>query len=530
MQSGTRLFTLNRRAFLGASAALALPGTGWAQTSSEKHLRFGVAVLPTSCDPHFHALDANIGPLAQIYDYLVNQDETGELRPQLAESWQTINDNLWEFTLRKNVVFHNGSPFTAADVIASFERVPNVENSPGSFNIHLGAIAGIKAVDDHTIHIETRQPAAFLLRQICHISIISKEFAKSPTADFNSGVAAIGTGPYRLSSYVPGDVFRCEAFEKWWGGDVPWQAVTMRQIPADAARASALLAGDVDIIEQVPYASLEALRRESAIDIAVSPPSHSHYIALDVEREESPFARGPKGENPLRDVRVRRALSLSIDRKALVDRMLNGNGEPLAQYASSWNEGSDAAIGAPKFDPEAARALLAEAGYESGLSLTLHGTSGWLPQDQILLQAIVQFWRRVGIEANLETLPVATYLPRATRREFSMIYGATGGTYAALHLRQLIMSRDLERGQGTVNRLLYSNPEVDEAISEAYVTLDLDARNQLLSKAIRTALEDCVQIPVLSSSSLYAMRRDVTSYRPSGSLRTSALYADPVGS
>lgn len=527
-QSSALSDPLGRRGVLALGCAL-VAGYGALASANARSLRFGMAVVPTSSDPHFHNLAANNGPLSQIYEPLVLENEVGELEPRLARSWRLLTPTTWEFELRHGVRFHDGTPFTARDVVESFARVPTVQNSPGLMTIYLSAVDRVVAVDDHHLRIETRGPAPFLLRQLANVMIVKAAAKATSTADFNSGAAAIGTGPYRFSRYAPGEVFECVANDGWWGGAVPWHQVSMRQISAGSARTAALLAGDVDIIEHIPFANLGVLARDPEVRIFSSRPSTTYYLALDTIREESPFARAANGSNPLRDVRVRRALSLAIDRAALVERVLDGKGIAAGQFASPGLEGSDPSIGEPSFDAQQARALLVEAGVAEGFSLTLHGTQGWIPQDHAVLQAIVQFWRRIGIHAELETLPVATYLARATRREFSAIFGGTGGSYAGHHLRQMVMTRNMERGEGTVNRFLYSNPSVDAAMQKAFTTMETDARNRLLGEAARLALADHAMLPIVFVGSQWASRKSVATYRAHIVSRTVAMLAEPAG-
>ena len=526
-QSSASLLRLSRRSALACGFALVVGHRAQASANA-RLLRVGMAVVPTSCDPHFHNLAANLGPLSQIYEALVFENEVGELEPRLARSWRLLTPTTWEFELRQGVRFHDGAPFVARDVVESFMRVPTVPNSPGLLTIYLGAVEKVVAVDDHRLRIETRGPAPFLLRQLAQVMIVKAAAAASTTSDFNAGTAAIGTGPYRFSRYSPGEIFECVANGSWWGGTVPWHQVSMRQISAGSARTAALLAGDVDLIEQIPFANLGVLARAPEIGLFPSRPATTYYLALDTIRDESPFARAANGGNPLRDVRIRRALSLAIDRRALVERVLDGNGIAAGQFAAPGLEGSDPSIGEPAFDAQQARALLAEAGVSEGFSLTLHGTQGWIPQDHAVLQAIVQFWRRIGIHAELETLPVAAYLARATRREFSVIFGGTGGTYAGHHMRQMIMTRNMERGEGTVNRFLYSNPRVDAAMHEAFTTMDTGARNRLLGQAARLALTDHAMLPIVFVGNHWASRSSIATYRAHVASRTMAMLAKPA--
>ena len=290
-------------------AALALCTAATAQ-----ELRLGVAAEPTSMDPHFHNLTPNNSMLSHIFEYLVDQDERQRLRPALAESWKAIDDTTWEFKLRRNVKFHDGTPFTADDVIFSFERAPNVEGSPSSFGIYAKGKTLTK-VDDHTVHIKTAAPYPLMPNDVSQIFIISKKHATgAKTPDFNSGKAAVGTGPFKYVEYTPGNRIVMQRNESYWGTKPQWARVVFRGIKSDPSRVAALLAGDVDLIDEVPATDMERLKKDPKLTIAQTVSNRIIYLHLDHFRDDSPFVKAKDGgaiKNPLRDRRVRTAISKS---------------------------------------------------------------------------------------------------------------------------------------------------------------------------------------------------------------------------
>ncbi|HVJ24823.1 MAG TPA: ABC transporter substrate-binding protein, partial [Burkholderiales bacterium] len=245
--------------------ALALAFVG---VASAQELRVGLANEPTAMDPHYHNLSPNNSLLNHIFERLVGQDERQRLTPELAESWKTLDPNTWEIKLRRNVRFHDGSPFTADDVLFSFERAPNVENSPSSFGIYVKGKTLTK-VDDYTIHIKTASPYPLMPNDLSTIYIISKKNATgAKTPDYNSGKAAVGTGPYRFVEYAPGNRIVMQRFDQYWGPKPVWQRVTFRPIKSDPSRVAALLAGDVDFIEEVPATDMERLKKDPKVTVA----------------------------------------------------------------------------------------------------------------------------------------------------------------------------------------------------------------------------------------------------------------------
>src|ERR1041385_9040383 len=209
------------------------------------NLAIGIGADVTAIDPHYHNVTPNNNVAAHIFDYLVLRDERQRTVPGLALSWGTIDPVTWEFKLRHGVKFHDGSEFTAADVVASIERVPTVPNSPSPFTAYTKQIKEMIVVDPLTLRFRTAAPYPLMPSDMTQVAIISKSAAKASTEDFNSGKASIGTGPYRLLRYAKGDRIELSRFDGYWGGKTPWEKVTLRLLPSDAPRVAALLAGDV---------------------------------------------------------------------------------------------------------------------------------------------------------------------------------------------------------------------------------------------------------------------------------------------
>lgn len=516
--------SMKRRSLLTSILMATMPYGLMAQTRPE--LRFGLSTLPTSMDPHFHNLQANLGPQRQLFEPLLAEDENARLIPCLAESWRLVAEDIWEFDLRRDVRFHDGTPFNAQDVAFSMERIPKVPNSPGLYTTYLSSVRRVEVMDTHRLRIHTPGPAPFLLRQLPLLCILSASLhADAATADFNNGKLAIGTGPYRFGSFVPGQRMEVLPYDGWWGGTPAWGKVSMRQIPNGSGRIAALLSNDLDLIEAVPFADLASLRENPQIGIFAAKPSSLYYIALDSQRDVSPQVQGP---NALKDVRVRQALSLAIDRKAIVQRIMDGQAEAANQFAPAWADGFDASLPELAYDPARARALLADAGFANGFTMKLHGTQGWVAQDGRVLQAIAQYWTRIGVRTEVETFPVANYLQRATQREFSAFFGSSGGSFAAHHMRGLLSTRDPAQGNGTLNRLLYSNKTVDEAIAAAYRTVDDKARNAFLAEASRAALQDAAVLPIILATSQWAGRKSFVSYKAPVNSHSNASLAVPA--
>src|SRR5664279_5311487 len=311
---------------LAAAAACA------AASAQGADLSIGLAADVTAIDPHYHNVTPNNNVAAHLFGFLVQRNEKSQLEPSLATEWKTVDPLTWEFNLRRGVKFHDGSDFTAADVVASIERVPTVPNSPSPFTAYSKQIKEIVVVDPYTIRFKTATPYPLMPSDMTQISIISKSAAKATTEEFNSGKAAIGTGPYKLVKYAKGDRIELARNDAYWGGKTPWAHVTLRLLPQDASRVAALLAGDVQVIEAVPTADAARLKADKRLGVYRTVADRLIYLHMDSDRDVSPFvtdkAGNPLPNNPLKNARVRLALSKAMNRNAIVEKVMEGEAIP----------------------------------------------------------------------------------------------------------------------------------------------------------------------------------------------------------
>lgn len=406
-----------RIAFCAALAAAALPAFG--QT-----LRVAVSSPVTSIDPHYHNLAPNISLSSQIFGRLVEMDAHAHLVPGLATSWKIIAPDTWEFKLRATK-FQNGDEFSPADVLFTFDRIPKVLNSPGNFAAYTKPVVSIEVVDPHTIRLHTKGVFPLLPTYMAQFFIVNRKAGEGmATEDYNSGKAAIGTGPFRFVSYKPGDRVELERYDGYWGDKPAWQHVDYRFIANDASRTAALLAGDVDFIDFVPTEDLEKLRKEPKVKLWEQLGLRLIFLGLDQSRDgPSPFVFGPNGEkldrNPLKDRRVRLALSLAINRQAIVDRVMEGAAVPSGQYLPPGVYSHVPDLSAPPYDPNQAKKLLADAGYPKGLRIALHGPNDRYVNDARIIQAIGQMWTRIGVQTEVDPLPWSSFVGQANKQAFS---------------------------------------------------------------------------------------------------------------
>jgi peptide/nickel transport system substrate-binding protein len=477
-------------------------------------LTMAVGAPVTSLDPHFHQLSPNNAVAGMIFDRLINTDAQSRMVPGLAESWTPIAPDLWEFRLRQGVRFHNGNPFTAEDVAFTFQRVPNVPNSPSSFAAFVRPIRGVEIVDSHTLRISTHGPYPLLAQDLTNVYILDRETHQNATTEqFNNGQAAIGTGPFRMVSHRMGDRIEFERNDAYFGERAAFQRVNYRMITNDSARTAALLAGDVEFIDQVPTADLARLRSDARIAMSETVGLRLIFLGFDhLRADASPFVTDNEGrpipQNPLRDLRVRRALSLAIDREAIASRVMEGAATPSGQFFPPGVFSHVPDLPAPRADAEQARRLLAEAGFPQGFRLTLHGPNDRYPNDARVVQAIGQMWTRLGVRTAVEAQPWTTFVARAGRAEFSAFLIGWGSNPEGSHpLRNLIATPNRDRGWGASNRGRYSNAEIDARLEAALGELDTARRERMLIEAQRMAFEDVAIVPLYIQTNVWAMRR-----------------------
>ncbi|MGB7300463.1 MAG: ABC transporter substrate-binding protein [Burkholderiaceae bacterium] len=492
-----------------------------AATAQAETITIGLSSEATSIDPHFHNLTPNSQIGRHIFDGLINQGSKQELIPALAESWKPIDPLTWEFKLRQGVKFHDGSDFNADDVVCSFERVPNVPNSPGSFALYSKGKT-VEKVDDYTVRIKTAKPYPLMGNDVSTIMIVSDtKGCPSTTAQFNSGEAAVGTGPWKFAEYVPADRIVLDRNDSYWGKKPEFSRVVFKPIKSAPARLAALLAGDVDMINAVPTTDVKSVKKNSKLTVSEGISNRVIYIHMDQFREDSPFITGNDGKpikNPLLNTKVRQALSMAINRPAIVERVMEGQAIAAGQLLPQGFFGVSDKLKPVEFDLKKAKALLAEAGYPDGWKMTIHGPNDRYINDAKIVEALAQMFTRLGIETQVETLPRSVFFKRASSGgkdnlpEFSLYlagWGAGSGE-ASSPLRSLIATYDKSKGMGTANRGRHSDPEIDKLIVAALANVNDDERAALLAHATELAIDKAAIIPLHYQVNAWASKKGLT--------------------
>ena len=513
-----RGFLLTGGAVLSGGLFTAMPADAQeagAQQDRAAEISIGVASAVTSIDPHFHNLSSNFNIDLNLFDRLIHMDERQHPQPGLATAWKTISDTTWEFTLRPGVVFHDGTPFGAEDVVASIRRVAWVPNSPGSFLVYTRSITGMEVVDDHTIRFRTEGPTPLLPVDLSSIHITPRALENAPTAAFNSGAATIGTGPYSFVEYVPNNRVVLRRKDRYWGPKPAWEKATIRIIPINASRVAALLAGDVQAIDSVPPSDAPRLRQNAQLSVISTRSNAVQFLHLDSFRAQTPGVTARNGSslprNPLQDLRVRKAISHAINRDALVRNIMEGAAAPAGQLLADGFFGVSPRLTPDSYDPTAAKKLLAEAGYADGFAMTLHAPNDRYINGAKVAQAVGQMLGRIGIETKVETPPWSVFIAQASAPNYNysaFLIGNSATTgEASFPLRSQVGTVDFKTGMGSSNRARYSNPKVDEVLAEAMRTVDDAKRESLLQQVAEISMADQAVVPLLYPDNVYALRK-----------------------
>ena len=497
-------------------AALLAAGLLVGQAAQAATLTIGMQGDPTSLDPQFFNSTANDSYARDVYDHLVDTDATGAIIADLATRWRIVDATTWEFTLRPGVTFSDGTKLTADDVVFSMKRGCCIPNSPYSLGTYLRGKT-FTAIDAETVRVTTTAPAPTMLEDLARIAIVSAKSGDRSTAEYNAGHGSPGTGPYRLVDRVPGDRVVLEARTDWWGGKPAWDKVLLRAIPSDGPRVAGLLTGELDLIDAVPPTDAARIANTASTRLDKSASNRMVHLRMDIIRDQTPDVRAADGsallDNPLRKLAVRQALSQSISRQALVDRIMDGLAVPASQFAAPGTPEYNPDLQVLPYDPAAAKAKLAAAGYPNGFRMILHGPNDRLVNDAKIVEAVAQMFSRIGVHTDVDTVPSSVFFPRTLRNDYS-IYLTSWGLYDLVNtVRANLHTPDTAHGYGVANATNYANPAIDKLTEEAIVTVDASKRRDLLQQAIRLGVDDVALIPLFNLVNVWGTRKGL-SYLP----------------
>jgi peptide/nickel transport system substrate-binding protein len=471
-----------------------------------------------SMDPHMLNESLQLNVMGNVYEGLIGHGKKLELQPELATEWKQTSPTVWRFNLRKGVKFHDGSPFSADDVIFSYERA-RAEGS--DMKTYVGQIKEIRRIDRHTIDIVTIEPFPILPDVLPLWYIMSKSWCEKNNAvrpvDVRKGTEnyastrANGTGPFMLKARQPGVRTVLVPDPNWWGK--PEHNVTeaiFLPIANAATRVAALISGEIDMMQPVPLQDVQRLERDRNLKVLQGPELRTIFLGMDQKRDELLFSN-VKGKNPFKDRRVRQAFYQAIDIAAIRSRIMRGAATPSGLMVAPGINGFDPKLNTRlPHDPAAAKKLLAEAGYPNGFEVGMNCPNDRYVNDAEICQAVAVMLARIGVKVNLVAETKATYFPKVLSRNTSFyLLGWTPGTYDSHNPLFALMSTPGEGGQGQFNLGSYSNPRVDELTRAIASETDQTKRQAMISEAFRIHAEDIGHIPLHQQGLTWAMKKNI---------------------
>jgi peptide/nickel transport system substrate-binding protein len=460
-----------------------------------------------------------LGVLANVYEGLTRRNADLEIEPALAESWEIIEPNRWRFHLRKGVKFHNGNDFTADDVVFSAERVRH-QNS--DLKTRIGPDVKVEKVDDHTVDFVLPGPNPILHYEWDTWGIMDKEWSEehgveapmSPS-DTNPSYAALnanGTGPFKVLSHQPGVKTVFEANPDWWNAENAsnLDRVEFTPIASDPTRVAALLTGEVDLMDPVPTQDIQRIERTDGVRAMTGPELRTIFLGFDQTRDEL-LESNVKGKNPFKDERVRKAFYQAIDIETIKDKVMRGLSEPSALLISpQLFERADEFERYP-YDPEAAKALLTEAGYPDGFEVGMDCPNDRYVNDEAICQAVAAMLAKIGVKINLNAQPKAQYFAKVLQSGgFDTSFYMLGWTPSSMDswnvLKNLANCRGEDGSASPFNLGGYCNERVDELTAQILAEIDPEKRNELIAEAYRIIHEDVGFIPLHQQSLAWGVR------------------------
>ncbi len=491
---------------------------GLAGAVSAETLRWAAQNDILTLDPHSqnHATTNNI--VGHAYEPLVRFDRNYKPEPALATSWSQVNPTTVRFNLRRNVKFHDGSPFTADDVLFSFDRIRQPQ---GTLSIYVAGVKEIRKVDDFTVDVISDTPNPVMLNNFSTFFIMSKAWAvknkSEKVQDYRNKEEtfasrnANGTGPFIIKEWVADQRVVLTANKGWWDktpGNVT--DVIYTPIKSDPTRIAALIAGDVDAVTDLPTQDVNRLRTTPSLNVLDGPEVRTIFIVLDQGSDELKY--GTKGPNPFKDLRVRKALNMSMDRNGIQRSIMRGLSIPAAiMVAPGVNGYAGASDKPPAVDVDGAKKLLAEAGFPNGFEFTLDCPNNRYVNDEEICQALVNMWARIGVRVKLNAMPFATFVPKFQNFDSSaFLLGWGVANYDAVYTLQSIVRTRTKGPDGNFNFGKVSNAQLDALVDRINASPAGAERNRLLKEALELTRDQVLTLPIHHQMRPWAMKKNVT--------------------
>ncbi|MCR8631881.1 ABC transporter substrate-binding protein [Paenibacillus radicis (ex Xue et al. 2023)] len=488
-----RFGTTSLAIIIALSAALAGCGKPDANGSSQGAGMGGEKVLTIArssdiigFDVHNHGFTGTESVHVNMFNYLVKKSPDGKFQPDLALSWETTNPTTWRFKLREGVKFHNGDSFTAADVKFSLERVAKDQKLVEYGNYK--QIKEVKIVDDYTVDIITSETEPVLLSRLSRLgsSMLPSKYIQE------KGIEAflknpVGTGPYKFFEWLRDDRVTLVKTDTYFGDKPKWDKLVFRSIPEEATRVSELMTGGVDIAVQIPPTDMKRVNENKTTQSLSGPTTRVMMLALRTK------------SGPTSDPKVREAIDLAIDKKAIIKNLFEGDGKETMTAITPGIFGAKPDLfGKSQFDPDRAKQLLKEAGYEKGLTINFTGSVGKTLKDKETSEFIAAMLGEVGIKVNLEILESSKFNEKRNA-------GTTGDMFLVAYANSMfdaaLLYKRLAPDTG------YDNPEVLKLLSAAEKNMNAQEREKQFQQVQDILAKDRPQINLLQLVANYGTNK-----------------------
>ena len=463
----------------------------------------------TSMDPHSLNESLQLSFTSNVYESLIERDKTMGLAPALATKWTQTSPTVWRFELRQGVKFHDGTAFTADDVVFTFKRAASEGSDMKGIT---NPIKEVRKVGEFAVEIETTAPYPILPDTLTTLAMMSRKWCEENKAerpvDRRKGIEntasfkANGTGPFRLRERQPSvRTVLVRNFTYWGKVESNVDEIVFTPIGNDATRVAALLSGETDVMEPVPLQDVERIKSVDGFTVLQGPELRTIFLGMDQKRDELQFS-SVKGKNPFKDVRVRRAFYQAIDIDTIKSRVMRGASIPTALMIGAAVRGFQPDMNKRlPYDPEAAKKLLAEAGYPNGFEVAMNCPNDRYVNDSAICQAVAANLARIGVKINLQVETKVSYFPKILRRDTSFyLLGWVPSTVDAHDPLTALMSTPNDKGQGQFNLGAYSNPKLDELTLKIQSETDQKKRNDLIREAFKIHQDDIGHIPLHQQS------------------------------
>ncbi|MBT9504148.1 MAG: ABC transporter substrate-binding protein [Burkholderiaceae bacterium] len=470
-------------------------------------------------DPHSQNHATTNAILMHAYEGLTRYGKDYKVEPALATKWTFITPTQVRFELRKGVKFHDGSPFTADDVIFTFGRIKQPQ---GTMQIYVTGISEIKKIDDYTIDVILSAPNPILLRNIIDFRMMSKGWAEknktTNTQDYKAKEENYasrnvnGTGPYRITGWQPDQRVTMVQNKDWWDNKNATNVTEVLYTPikSDPTRVAALLSGDVDLLTDLPTQDVAKLKADPKLKVVEGPEVRTIFLAMDMGSDELKNS-SVKGKNPFKDKRVREAMNLAVDREAIKRTIMRGLSIPAALMVAPGVNGNTPDIDAPlKADPEKAKKLMADAGYGDGFEVQMNCPNNRYVNDEEICQAVSAMWAKIGIKIKLVALPMAQHSLVFQKFDTSLYMLGWGvATYDAQYALQSLARTKTTGADGNFNYSKVSDARVDQLVDGMASEIDVAKRSAMIREALLRVRDEHMFVPLHHQMRPWAMKVNV---------------------